>query len=60
MKTPTVAFGKATEALSKLLEGKTPKEVAHEVGLVRQRMTDVKKMFPLFLGLTNEYDKDDN
>jgi hypothetical protein len=53
-----VSFEKATQILTLLLEGKAPKQIAHEIGVTVSTITDAKKMFPLFLGLTRSY-KDD-
>ncbi len=56
----TPKFEKALKALELLLEGKSAKEAMHEAGLHHTAITDVKKRFPLFLGLPNLYTKKDD
>jgi FixJ family two-component response regulator len=57
MGTTKPGFGTAVDVLSKLLEGKKPKEVAHELGVSATTVSQAKEMFPLFLGLTRAYRK---
>ena len=51
MKEKRVNFEKALTIMEELLKGKSEKEAAYEADLPRQRVFDVKNMFPLFLGL---------
>jgi hypothetical protein len=57
MKEKTVRFGEALTVMEKLISGEIAKNVAEDLGIHRQRVTDVKHMFPLFLGLPRKYDK---
>lgn len=50
MKRHSVEYGKALRVLEKLLKGLTPKEIVYELGVSRQTITNVRKMFPLFTG----------
>lgn len=50
-----VRFGKALEVLEQLMEGKRPKEIAYNLKVNQSVVTDVKRMFPLFTGLTRPY-----
>jgi hypothetical protein len=54
------AFGTAIDVLSKLLEGKKPKDVTYELGVSSTTVSQVKEMFPLFLGLPREYKRKDD
>lgn len=53
-----VSFEKATQILTLLLAGKTPKEAAYEAEVTTSAVTDTKRKFPLFLGLTRKYGDD--
>jgi hypothetical protein len=50
-----ISYGKAVDILSKLLEGKRPKEVVYELGVSYTAVSKAKEMFPLFLGLPRGY-----
>jgi DNA-binding CsgD family transcriptional regulator len=43
-----VRFDKALKILEKLLQGKSPKEIAYEMDCSVQAVSVSKKMFPLF------------
>lgn len=50
-----VAFWKAVLILEKLLQGKTPKQVAFELDIPYAQVSETKNKFPLFLGLPRHY-----
>jgi hypothetical protein len=60
METTKPGFGTAVDVLSKLLEGKKPKEVAYELGVSYTTVSQAKGMFPLFLGLPRPYKRKDD
>lgn len=60
MRKPKPSFETAIDVLSKLLEGKKPKDVTYELGVSPTTVTQVKEMFPLFLGLPREYKRKDD
>jgi len=60
MKEKKIRFAEALTVMEKLLSGEIAKNVAEDLGIHRQRITDVKHMFPLFLGLPRKHDKGDS
>lgn len=54
-----IKFDKAIQILDEALKGKKPKEIAHEVGVSEKAVSNVKGMFPLFMGLHRKYTKED-
>lgn len=47
------------EIINQLMDKKAPKDVAFKTNTGRWALYEIKVRYPLFLGWTNEYGKDD-
>lgn len=54
-----LSFKKAVAILDLILQGKSPKEIVYELKVTQPQVTEAKKMFPLFAGLTRKYSHDE-